>query len=195
MENIELKKEEFIKLENRIWKTYQSRIISATKLLNNSKLLDIYSTFYTICLTLLSVFSLINSNIIISYFVVFISIVVMGMVFYGNSMNFKDRYINMKDNYIKIGDLYYDCVKQRINENYDIKDIYQKYSSLLKSVENHTKDDYIQYMFNDKNEIKNLAIIQIILYLLKVLFYKVVKLIIFLIPIAFVLYSLYIILI
>ena len=41
MENTEMKKEEFLKLENRIWKTYQSRIKTATKLLDNSKLMDI----------------------------------------------------------------------------------------------------------------------------------------------------------
>lgn len=193
MENVELKQNEFLKLENRIWKTYQSRIKTATKLLNNSKLLDIYSTVYTICLTLLSVFSLINNNVIISYFGVFISIIVMGIVFYGNSMNFKDRYINMKDNYLKIGDLYYECIKYRINENYDMYEIYSKYSILLKSVENHTKDDYMDYLFNDSNERKKLTMVQKILYLSKVLFNKILKLIIFLIPIIFVVYSIMII--
>ena len=193
MENTELKQSEFLKLENRIWKTYQSRIKTATKLLNNSKLLDIYSTVYTICLTLLSVFSLINDDIIISYFGVFISIIVMGIVFYGNSMNFKDRYINMKDNYLKIGDLYYECIKNRINGEYDINEIYSKYSILLKSVENHTKDDYTEYLFSDNNERKKLTITQKILYLCKAIFNKTLKLIIFLIPIILVLYSLAII--
>ena len=193
MENLELKKEEFLKLENRIWKTYQSRIKTATKLLNNSKLLDFYSTVYTICLTLLSVFSLINSDIVISYFGVFVSIIVMGIVFYGNSMNFKDRYINMKDNYLKVGDLYYECIKHRIDEDYNIDEIYSKYSNLLKSVENHTKDDYMEYLFSDSNERKKLTIIQKGLYLSKILFNKVVKAIIFLIPITFVIYSIAII--
>ena len=103
----EMKEKEFVNLENRIWKTYQSRIITATRLLNNSKLLDFYSTIYTICLTLLSVFTLINGDKLINYFSVFISIIVMGIVFYGNTMNYKDRYINMKDNYLKLGNLYY----------------------------------------------------------------------------------------
>ena len=132
----EMKEKEFINLENRIWKTYQSRIITATRLLNNSNLLDFYSTIYTICLTLLSVFTLINGDKLINYFSVFISIIVMGIVFYGNTMNYKDRYINMKDNYLKLGNLYYKCLNERINKNYDMEKIYEEYSNLLNTVEN-----------------------------------------------------------
>ena len=65
----EMKEKEFVNLENRIWKTYQSRIITATRLLNNSKLLDFYSTIYTICLTLLSVFRYILDDMILNILV------------------------------------------------------------------------------------------------------------------------------
>ena len=68
-----------------------------------------------------------------------------------------------------------------------------KYSNLLKSVENHTKDDYMKYLFSDSNERKKLTIIQKGLYLAKILFNKIVKAIIFLIPITFVIYSIAII--
>ena len=118
--NKKLNNEEFINLENRIWKTYQSRIKAATRLNNYAKYLDFFSAYYTIFLAILSTFSLICPDSIIGYFTNAISIIVMGMVFYGNSMNFKDRHSNMRDNYLKLGDLYYMCINERIEERYNI---------------------------------------------------------------------------
>lgn len=185
----EMKEKEFINLENRIWKTYQSRIITATRLLNNSKLLDFYSTIYTICLTLLSVFTLINGDKLINYFSVFISIIVMGIVFYGNTMNYKDRYINMKDNYLKLGNLYYKCLNERINKNYDIEKMYEEYSNLLNTVENHTKYDYLSYRLNDINEKGKVPLLQKIIYWFRKTMLLILKIIIFVISIFFVIVS------
>lgn len=185
----EMKEKEFVNLENRIWKTYQSRIITATRLLNNSKLLDFYSTIYTICLTLLSVFTLINGDKLINYFSVFISIIVMGIVFYGNTMNYKDRYINMKDNYLKLGNLYYKCLNERINKNYDMEKIYEDYSNLLNTVENHSKYDYLSYRLNDINEKGKVPFLQKFIYWFRKTMFFILKIIIFVIPIFFVIVS------
>ena len=166
-----LKEKEFIKLEDRIWKTYQSRIICATKLLNRSKLLDFYSTIYTICLTIMSVSSLIIDDNIIKYGCVIISIIVMGLVLFGNSMNYKDRYINMKDNYLKLTDLYYKCVDERINKTFDLSKIYNEYSKLLNVVENHSKNDYLTFQINDEEEKNKISIYnKIKIYFFKTLF-------------------------
>ncbi|MBQ4263412.1 MAG: SLATT domain-containing protein [Bacilli bacterium] len=185
----EMKEKEFVNLENRIWKTYQSRIITATRLLNNSKLLDFYSTIYTICLTLLSVFTLINGDKLINYFSVFISIIVMGIVFYGNTMNYKDRYINMKDNYLKLGNMYYKCLNERINKNYDMEKIYEEYSNLLNTVENHSKYDYLSYRLNDINEKGKVPFLQKFIYWFRKTMLFILKIIIFVIPIFFVIVS------
>lgn len=185
----EMKEKESVNLENRIWKTYQSRIITATRLLNNSKLLDFYSTIYTICLTLLSVFTLINGDKLINYFSVFISIIVMGIVFYGNTMNYKDRYINIKDNYLKLGNLYYKCLNERINKNYDMEKIYEEYSNLLNTVENHSKYDYLSYRLNDINEKGKVPFLQKFIYWFRKTMLFILKIIIFVIPIFFVIVS------
>ena len=185
----EMKEKEFVNLENRIWKTYQSRIITATRLLNNSNLLDFYSTIYTICLTLLSVFTLINGDKLINYFSVFISIIVLGIVFYGNTMNYKDRYINMKDNYLKLGNLYYKCLNERINKNYDMEKIYEEYSNLLNTVENHSKYDYLSYRLNDINEKGKVPFLQKFIYWFRKTMLFILKIIIFVIPIFFVIVS------
>lgn len=191
--NENLKKEEFRKLENRIWKTYQSRIKGATYLLNMSKVLELYSVIYTICLTILSVFTLISNSKIICYFTVIISIVLMGLTFYGNTMNYKDRYISMKDNYLKLGDLYYNCLNEKINETYDIETIYGEYSKLLKTVENHSKRDYLSYMLNDIEEKSKINKFEKVKYILKNVEIEIVKAIIILIPIAFVIYTIYLV--
>lgn len=66
----DLQKKEFLKLENRIWKTYQSRIKAATRLKEMSNKLDFYSIYYTIALSILSVFSLI---ILMMFSIIFLS--------------------------------------------------------------------------------------------------------------------------
>lgn len=184
-----MKEKEFINLENRIWKTYHSRINTATRLLNNSKLLDFYSTIYTICLTLLSVFTLINEDKLINYFSVFISIIVMGIVFYSNTMNYKDRYINMKDNYLKLGNLYYRCLSEKISKSYNMEKIYEEYSNLLNTVENHSRNDYLSYQLNDNNEKKNVSFVQKNIYWIKSIMILILKIIIFAIPIFFTIIS------
>ena len=190
MLNETMKQEEFIRLENNIWKTYQSRIKAATRLLRSSKLLDAYSALYTICLTLLSVFTLINGDKLINYFSIFISIVVMGTTFYGNTMNFKDRYINMKDNYLKLGDLYHECLTQKIENKFDIKHIYAKYSELLHTVENHTEYDYMSYLITDENERKNVTTFNKIKWHSKRIIHIIINLEIIFIPVFFVVLSL-----
>lgn len=187
--NKKLKEEEFTKLENRIWKTYQSRIIFASRLLNQSKLMDLRSAIYTICLTLLSVFTLINSDKMIGYFSAFVSIIVMGFVFYGNTMNYKDRYISMRDNYLKLGDLYYKCLNERIEGTYGINKICEEYSTLLKTVENHSTYDYITYLINDSKEAKKVTIKQKIYYITVKTFNFIFNFIIFTIPIILIVIS------
>jgi len=191
--NEELKKEEFIKLENRIWKTYQSRIKAATRLLESNKCLDFFSAYYTISLSILSVFTLINDNKIVAYFSALTSIVVMGLVFYGNSMNYKDRYINMKNNYLKLGDLYYECLKEKIKNNYDLHAIYNKYSELLNNVENHTTNDYRKYQYNDLEEKNKMSFISKTIYITKWLFCKTIILFAFITPLIMIIYSIIII--
>lgn len=171
--NNELKKEEFLKLENRIWKTYQSRIKASNRILSESKFLDFLTAYYTISLSILSVFSLLFPNSEMGYFVVIISIIVMGMVFYGNSMNLNDRYASMKENYLKLGDLYYKCLEEKIRESYNFSDVYKEYSELLGIVENHTAYDYKSYLFGNPDENKKMPANEKIRYIIRLSLNKV----------------------
>ena len=188
--NKKLNNEEFINLENRIWKTYQSRIKAATRLNNYAKYLDFFSAYYTIFLAILSTFSLICPDSIIGYFTNAISIIVMGMVFYGNSMNFKDRHSNMRDNYLKLGDLYYMCINERIEERYNINSIYKEYSSLLNVSENHTSYDYLCHKMsrksieNQDNSEINISKMECIKYYFRYWIEKLIILVALTIPIA-----------
>ena len=187
--NKKLKEEEFFKLENRIWKTYNSHINAAKRLEKQASLVDLYSTMYTICMTILSVFTLINENKIFGYLCVAISIVVTGLAFYSNTMNYKDRYIKMKDNYLKLGDIYYDCINERISGKYDIQKIYDRYSDCLYTVENHSSFDYLKYQVGDECECKKLKWYKKIYYYLVIIFVSVMKVIIGILPAVLVIYS------
>ena len=59
--DIDLRVEEFKKLKEKIWKTYKTRMITAKRLLDSSKKLEFLSAYYTIFLTIYSVFGIISN--------------------------------------------------------------------------------------------------------------------------------------
>lgn len=144
--------QEFTSLENRIWKTYQSRIKSATRLLKNSQFLDHMSAYYSISLAIFSVISMIYINQNFNLANVIISIALLGLIFYGSSQNYKDRYIQMKDNYLKMGALYYKLVDLKMDNKINrdsFAEIYEEYTNLLNITENHLEYDYFKYLLCD----------------------------------------------
>lgn len=147
--DIDLRVEEFKKLKEKIWKTYKTRMITAKRLLDSSKKLEFLSAYYTIFLTIYSVFGIISNEKIIGYTSTLMSIAVMGFVFWGNTMNYKDRYIKMKENYLKLDNLYHLCISEEIEHTYNYVEIRSKYEKLLTISENHDYIDYITFLYKD----------------------------------------------
>lgn len=147
--DIDLRVEEFKKLKEKIWKTYKTRMITAKRLLDSSKKLEFLSAYYTIFLTIYSVFGIISNEKIIGYTSTLMSIAVMGFVFWGNTMNYKDRYIKMKENYLKLDNLYHLCISEEIEHTYNYVEIRSKYEELLTISENHDYIDYITFLYKD----------------------------------------------
>ena len=147
--DIDLRVEEFKKLKEKIWKTCKSRMIAAKRLLDSSKKLEFLSAYYTIFLTIYSVFGIISNEKIIGYTSTLMSIAVMGFVFWGNTMNYKDRYIKMKENYLKLDNLYHLCISEEIEHTYNYVEIRSKYEELLTISENHDYIDYITFLYKD----------------------------------------------
>ena len=181
--DIDLRLEEFKKLKEKIWKTCKSRMIAAKRLLDSSKKLEFLSTYYTIFLTIYSVFGIISNEKIIGYTSTLMSIAVMGFVFWGNTMNYKDRYIKMKENYLKLDNLYHLCISEEIEHAYNYVEIRSKYEELLTISENHNTIDYITFLYKDDTLKKNLTKDEKLLYIVELIWKKILMFLAIVIPI------------
>lgn len=181
--DIDLRVEEFKKLKEKIWKTCKSRMIAAKRLLDSSKKLEFLSTYYTIFLTIYSVFGIISNEKIIGYTSTLMSIAVMGFVFWGNTMNYKDRYIKMKENYLKLDNLYHLCISKEIEHTYNYVEIRSKYEELLTISENHNTIDYITFLYKDDTLKKNLTKDEKFLYIVELIWKKILMFLAIVVPI------------
>jgi hypothetical protein len=76
------------------------------------------------------------------------------------SKNYKERYFNLKLNYIEIDKLYIelkDLSNSKEIDGDEVKKIYEKYSNLLKYVENQSNYDYLTVMSSIEEEKKKLT--------------------------------------
>lgn len=181
--DIDLRVEEFKKLKEKIWKTCKSRMIAAKRLLDSSKKLEFLSTYYTIFLTIYSVFGIISNEKIIGYTSTLMSIAVMGFVFWGNTMNYKDRYIKMKENYLKLDNLYHLCISEEIEHTYNYVEIRSKYEELLTISENHDYIDYITFLYKDGDLKEKLTKDKKLLYIVEMIWKKIIMFLAIVIPI------------
>lgn len=181
--DIDLRVEEFKKLKEKIWKTYKTRMITAKRLLDSSKKLEFLSAYYTIFLTIYSVFGIISNEKIIGYTSTLMSIAVMGFVFWGNTMNYKDRYIKMKENYLKLDNLYHLCISEEIERTYNYVEIRSKYEELLTISENHDYIDYITFLYKDGNLEEKLTKDKKRLYIVELIWKKILMFLAIVIPI------------
>jgi hypothetical protein len=181
--DIDLRVEEFKKLKEKIWKTYKTRMITAKRLLDSSKKLEFLSAYYTIFLTIYSVFGIISNEKIIGYTSTLMSIAVMGFVFWGNTMNYKDRYIKMKENYLKLDNLYHLCISEEIEHTYNYVEIRSKYEELLTISENHDYIDYITFLYKDGDLKEKLTKDKKLLYIVEMIWKKILMFLAIVIPI------------
>lgn len=181
--DIDLRVEEFKKLKEKIWKTYKTRMITAKRLLDSSKKLEFLSTYYTIFLTIYSVFGIISNEKIIGYTSTLMSIAVMGFVFWGNTMNYKDRYIKMKENYLKLDNLYHLCISEEIEHTYNYVEIRSKYEELLTISENHDYIDYITFLYKDGDLKEKLTKDKKLWYIVEMIWKKILMFLAIVIPI------------
>ena len=181
--DIDLRVEEFKKLKEKIWKTYKTRMITAKRLLDSSKKLEFLSAYYTIFLTIYSVFGIISNEKTIGYTSTLMSIAVMGFVFWGNTMNYKDRYIKMKENYLKLDNLYHLCISEEIEHTYNYVEIRSKYEELLTISENHDYIDYITFLYKDGDLKEKLTKDKKLLYIVEMIWKKILMFLAIVIPI------------
>lgn len=156
--------DEFEKLMNRIYRTWHARIKTANRLLRISKTLEILYEYYTVSLTVLSVYSLVVQDGYAGYLSTVLSIAAMGIAFCGNNMNLKERYKNVMNNYIKLDKLYYKSVAVKKRTHKIFSEISNEYTDILNECENHSTDDFVCASLEDKEKRKEISVKQRIMF-------------------------------
>lgn len=173
----------FIKLKNRIWKTYKSRINAAERLKRNNEFIAFLSIYYSAILAAISILNYVNESKIMDVCSIVLSVIVTILFLYFEGRNYKERYINMKNNYNELNSLYYKVESSIELQNFD-KDIFEelteKYIRLLNDVENHLERDYIKYALKDSEVKINLS--SVISYYLWNIIAIIIKVFVFLVP-------------
>ena len=150
---MEILKDEFISLKNRIWKSYKSRINCAERLKNKNEFVAFLSIYYSAILSAVSILDYANKSEKMEVFTIVMSVMVTILFLYFEGRNYKERYIKMKENYNDLNLLYYKVeslikLNEMSKENFDL--LTEKYIELLNSVENHLEKDFLKYSIHDK---------------------------------------------
>lgn len=145
---------EFSDLENRIWKSYKSRINTAERLKNKNEFIAFLSIYYAAVLSAVSILNYVNKSQSMDVFTIVLSIMVTILFLHFEGRNYKERYLKMKLNYNNLNLLYYEVnsklqTKKCDEENFN--EMTNKYIRLLNEVENHCEQDYIKYAIKDRN--------------------------------------------
>lgn len=160
------------KLRKKLWKTYQTRIITSERLSRNENFYQKINVYYSIIIVIFSIFDILEKKISImgidlceskkglSLIVLVSSIISAIFTMFISSKGYKERSINMKMHYIDLKDLFYELTfidKKTDTEKLEIlKKVQETYSKLLKTVENHSSFDYLK--FRMENHEKNSTI-------------------------------------
>ena len=149
------------KLRKKLWKTYQTRIITSERLSRNENFYQKINVYYSIIIVIFSIFDILEKKISImgidlcesekglSLIVLVSSIISAIFTMFISSKGYKERSINMKMHYIDLKDLFYELTfidKKTDTEKLEIlKKVQETYSKLLKTVENHSSFDYLKF--------------------------------------------------
>lgn len=158
------------KLRKKLWKTYQTRIITSERLEWNESFYQKINVYYSIVIVIFSIFDILGHNINLwkigiiepgktglSLILLVSSIISAIFAMFISSKGYKERSLNMKMHYIDLKDLFYELTfLNKDDSEIEIKEIEKiqcTYSKLLKTVENHSKYDYIKFRMenNSKN--------------------------------------------
>jgi len=140
-------------LKDKLWKTRKSRINASDRLKFNdlvSQMLLAYYSFFIITVTILGIKDDTSNYEILTLILSILILVVSVFIF---AMNYKERSLKLQNTYIKIEKL----LRKLSNEKDEskISKIETEYDEILECSENHNSCDYLQILFEVRNDKKN----------------------------------------
>lgn len=136
-----------------VWKTRKSRINTSERFKKNdliSQILIAYYSFFIIAITIVDI-KCENINFEILTLILSILIVIVSIFIF--AMNYKERALILQTSYVLMAKLY-DDILEKENKNEDYSDLKNQYNMIISLTENHSDNDYLQVMYEVRNQKK-----------------------------------------
>lgn len=173
-------------LKRSIYITRKSRINASERLINSEKFIQVINMYYSCFLCGMSVYSLISTDSF-SIISTILSIVLTISIFFFSSQRFGDRAQYFKKNYIELQKLYFKI--ENLGEEENLKEYKNEYINLLLDSENHSTYDYYKAVLHLDEKLNKLALINYYLHNVCIFIFKMG---LFLTPIFFVIFMIFI---
>lgn len=133
----------------KVYITYKSRINAAERLKNTEKFIQGINIYYSIFMTVLAIYSVINNSNRLSLMITIFSVIITITIVYLASQKYGERAKSLKNNYIALSRLYA-CIQCKTEE--ELEKYNDEYRDLLDASENHSEYDYYKAMLTIKDK-------------------------------------------
>jgi len=149
-------------LSRRFFITYKTRINAAERLRSTNSFIQGINIYYSIFLTILSIYSVKTLSGELSLIITVYSVAVTVTIVYLAAQNYGERAKSLKNNYVEIHKVY--CKLREGLTSGELDSICAEYDSLISLSENHIQFDYYKAMIAMPEERSKLSHMQYFCY-------------------------------
>ena len=136
---------------DRVWKTRKARINAAERLKSNDFISQVLIAYYSLFIITITIIDMKNNDLNFEVLTLILSILILVMSVFVFAMNYKERSLRFQNSYIKIDKISRE-VNRKEKDGQDISQLEKEYDDILECSENHSSCDYLQVMFDVRNE-------------------------------------------
>ncbi|WP_455757640.1 SLATT domain-containing protein [Sulfurimonas sp.] len=136
---------------DRVWKTRKSRINASERLKLNDFISQVLITYYSLFIIVITIVDMKNNDINFEVLTLILSILILVISVFIFAMNYKERSLRLQNTYIKIDKISREISKKE-KANEDLSELERQYDEILECSENHSSCDYIQVLFEIKDD-------------------------------------------
>lgn len=136
------------KLKRVVDLTRRARMEAADRLIASERFIQNINVYYSCFSVILSVFCLLNNNIILSVISTILTAILAISIVFLNAQHYGQRSHQFHNDFLELYQLLFDidtAIRQKQYSN--TCELEKRYIDLLKSIENHTQQDFFQTLF------------------------------------------------
>ena len=180
--------------------TRRARMEASDRLISSERFIQNINIYYSCFTVILSILCLLDNNPVLSIISTLLTSILAISIVFLNAQHYGDRAQQFHDNFLELYQLLFDVrAAIRSREYTHTHDLEVRYIELLKSIENHTQQDFLQILSlkdrtrarRDKDYKKQFSGLSKACFIIKRIITCVLKILIWLFPIFCVLFAIY----